>query len=441
MKDQHVENLEDWLILGPTQPLGSGALYNVAPFGDFTLVTDSRGRWVCIASMSPAGTGDPNAERDLYIYRSDDNGDSWSPESLLHPDFATDNRSDHQPKLVTDRKGNWVVVWQTQGEDTEPGRYYGTRMTYVSRSADNAQTWSSPGPLNPRYDRAKAENDEEELPLLDTDRDGTWLCAMLVLNHGQTSPGSNVFENSQVNILRSRDAGKSWSEPQVVYESPVRNRVSLYNLALAGGASGCFTLGWTQTTPSSEEKFVGSMASTFTGDGGDTWSEISVMDPSHGMDLRISAGNGESRVAVWKSGKWSDNGQWVTDGIVSARSRDSGRTWTPSTTIHKSGTNAVSLSEGNLSTDGDQHWLGVWQGFHDTDRDMDVYGSVSLDDGGRWSSIAALNPNADSDEPWEYEMAPTLATDGNGRWIVVWQSGDATGFRLIYRVCDVLNQE
>jgi Neuraminidase (sialidase) len=432
-----VESVEEWLTFSSAKPLGSDGPFDIGPFGEIALDTDGKGRWICVVGQCPGTLMDEEEEKDLYIYRSDDNGETWTSEELLHPEFAADDQSDNFPKLATDGTGNWVVVWLTQREGVQRGKYGGTRIVYVSRSDDNGNTWSTPCRLNPAYDEVGM--DEEEMPLLATDGDGTWICATLNLDFSQDSRWGRALQNSQVSVFTSKDAGRTWSEPQAIYKSPAQGRVSAYDLSLAQSGGGQFALLWTEAVPSPQDEFARRAVTVFSKDGGQTWSDVSVMSASHGLDLRLGAGTGKAHVAVWQNGQWDTKGQWRNEGLVSARSKNLGRTWSPITTIHRSGADGVSLSGGDLSTDGYQHWLGVWQGFHDTDRDMNIYGSVSLDDGRRWSPIMALNPNTDSDRPWGYEMAPTVATDGNGRWIVVWQSGDASGFRLFYRVCDVVD--
>lgn len=434
---RYVESVEEWLTFSPVKPLGSEGPYDISPFGEIALDTDGKGRWICIVGQCPGTLTDEEEEKDLYVFRSDDNGETWTSEELLHPEFATDDRSDRFPKLATDRNGNWVVVWLTQHEGNQPGKYNGTRIAYVSRSGDNGATWSTPSRLNPAYD--ETGRDEEEMPLLATDGDGTWICATLNLDFSQDPRRGHALQSSQVIVFTSNDAGQTWSEPQTIYESPLQGRVGAYDLSLAGSRGGRFTLLWTEAVPSPQDKFARRIVTVCSKDGSETWSDISVMSASHGLNLQLGAGKRKAQVAVWQDGEWDTKGQWKNDGLVSARSKNLGRTWSPINTIHGSGVDAVSLGHGNLATDGARHWLGVWQGFHDTDRDMDVYGSVSLDDGRRWSPIMPLNPNATSDRPWEYEYAPAVATDRKGRWVVIWQSGSASGFRLFYRIFDAVN--
>lgn len=429
-----VESVEEWLRFSSAKPLGSDGPFDISPFGEIALDTDGKGRWICVVGQCPGTLMDQEEEKDLYIFRSDDNGETWTSEELLHPEFATDDRSDRFPQLATDGNGNWVVVWLTQREGVQPGTYGGTRIVFVSRSDDHGNTWSTPSRLNPAYDDVGM--DEEEMPLLATDGDGTWMCATLNLDFSQDSHWGHALQHSQVSVFTSKDAGRTWSEPQTVFESPVYARVSAYDLSLAGSGRGHFTLMWTEAVPTSQNANARRIVTIFSKDDGETWSDMSVMTASHGMDLELGAGKRKARIAVWKHGRWSAEGQWKDEGLVHARSKNLGRTWSPITTIHRSGPDGVSLGRGNLATDGHQQWLGVWQGFHEADRDRDVYGSVSLDDGRSWSPIMPLNPNAASDKSWDYEEAPTVATDSRGRWIVVWQSGNASGFRLFHLVCD-----
>ncbi|MCH7721501.1 MAG: exo-alpha-sialidase, partial [Planctomycetes bacterium] len=64
----------------------------------------------------------------------------------LNTNAASDSGGDMQPQLTTDGQGNWVAVWDSYDD---LGGTIGTDFDIlVSRSTDNAATWTDPAPLN-----------------------------------------------------------------------------------------------------------------------------------------------------------------------------------------------------------------------------------------------------------------------------------------------------
>lgn len=436
MKDRHVENLEDWLTLGPVKPLGSDTPYYIYSFGDFGLGTDGKGRWICIASMSPISSGDPNAERDLFIYRSADNGETWSSESLLHPHFEADNRSDQHPILATDRMGKWVVVWSAVGTGEEEGSgYIGAGTAFVSRSGDNGETWSNPKRLNAAYD--EVGTDSERLLDVVVDDRGNWVCVISVEDFDRDAYGRQVYRNVQIKSLRSTDAGESWSEAQVIREPPKELQASFYNLALTTPRSGQVVLSFDEGTPNEEEQRIDYRVFVYaSSDGGLDWGEPEITDAGAMPLLLLAPGARDPLVGIWERSRAGVQGDRILDGLTSARSNDWGRTWSPAVDVTGPPQENEVNNLPNVATDGRGAWFVVWQAFGRSGTDSDIYASVSLDDGRGWSSASVLNPGAETDEEWEYEFAPTIATDGQGRWIVVWQSGVNLEDRLVYLICD-----
>lgn len=73
-----------------------------------------------------------------------------------------------------------------------------------------------------------------------------------------------------------------------------------------------------------------------------------------------------------------------------------------------------------IATDGMGHWLIVCIGW--VGGDADILFSTSQDDGATWSVAQPLNTNAASDTGDDYYAE--MASDGNGNWIVVWNSSE-----------------
>lgn len=114
--------------------------------------------------------------------------------------------------------------------------------------------------------------------------------------------------------------------------------------------------------------------------------------------------------------------------ILSARSTDDGATWTQPAPLN---TNAGSDSGHDwaiqVHSGGSGTWIAVWNSedsLGDTiGTDLDILVARSTDDGVTWSAPAPLNTDA-GDYFGEEDRYPQVATDGLGKWVVVWQYDD-----------------
>lgn len=99
----------------------------------------------------------------------------------------------------------------------------------------------------------------------------------------------------------------------------------------------------------------------------------------------------------------------------------------PITTL--AGTDRGDDSTPRLSYDGTGTWVVVWRSRDDfggtIGGDWDIVSSSSVDDGQTWSTPVIVNSNALGDN--ELDIEPSAAGDGNGIWIVVWESYDSLG--------------
>jgi hypothetical protein len=98
-------------------------------------------------------------------------------------------------------------------------------------------------------------------------------------------------------------------------------------------------------------------------------------------------------------------------------------------------------SDVRLATDGAGTWIAVWDSSNDLDgtigSDLDILFARSEDDAQTWTAPAPINTDAATDQvAWDgsdTDARPTIATDGNGNWIVAWiQHGPPSpGFPLL----------
>jgi hypothetical protein len=143
-----------------------------------------------------------------------------------------------------------------------------------------------------------------------------------------------------------------------------------------------------------------------------------------GTDLHPAiASDGQGHwVAVWQSDE-NLNGIGTDTDILVARSTDNGATWTSAAALN---TNAVTDERVDtapkIASDGQGHWIAVWQSLKHVGLAVarDIHMARSTDNGASWTPPVPLNAKAGLDTG--ANTSPHIATDRHGRWVVVWES-------------------
>src|SRR6185369_10730298 len=107
------------------------------------IATDGAGTWVAVWWTRVGDTGD----FDLFFSRSVDNASTWSAPATLNTNAATDTGDDFDPRIATDRAGNWIVTWVST--DSLGGTIGNDNDILASRSTNGGLTWSTPTPVAP----------------------------------------------------------------------------------------------------------------------------------------------------------------------------------------------------------------------------------------------------------------------------------------------------
>jgi hypothetical protein len=164
-------------------------------------------------------------------------------------------------------------------------------------------------------------------------------------------------------------------------------------------------------------------------DGGRSWSAMTQLNDEvalgQGPDYAVQLAASSSRwLAMWSFDPYAGGGV-IPEGILVVRSDDSGASWTAAVSI---GAETATGYPTELVTDGAGTWILAWieQTLPGT-----VRVSRSTDDGETWTSTVL---GTSGTEPWGL-AAPHLATDGAGRWSVVWhadEDGDAGNVSRAY---------
>lgn len=109
------------------------------------IATDGAGNWITVwhSSSNVDGSG---TDFDVYASRSSNAGVTWTAPALLNSNGTVDGSApDEYVRVSTDGLGNWLAVWNSNDSVGGTGFDYDV---YWTRSTNNGQTWTAMAPLN-----------------------------------------------------------------------------------------------------------------------------------------------------------------------------------------------------------------------------------------------------------------------------------------------------
>lgn len=218
------DNGATWQSVVQLSSVGTGG--GTAP----DIATDGGSRWVVVwtnylPSVSEYG--------DIYYSVSSDDGATWSPEQVLHPDLARGDKSEDAPARVVSLSSNeWQVVWMSM--HSLGGSIGNDFDILTSYSRDGGATWSSPGALVARAAKDAAAYDRD--PAIATSPTGK----TIVLWGSDDSLEGTIGEDWDILMATaSRDCAAAPREDCLL---PVNPRAS--SVTLKDGFAGRDRLAW-----------------------------------------------------------------------------------------------------------------------------------------------------------------------------------------------------
>jgi cysteine-rich repeat protein len=294
---------------------------------------------------------------------------------------CTTEDSGRDPYLGGDGDGTWVI---------------GTRDGYYLRTDDDGVRWADRASLDPYGSDLAVGVDESGMALT------------LVLNESRDT----LF------VSRSLDGGATWSERMplapVVPDGSSCAGCWAARASVVGDGDGTWIAAWTVAGGERERIFAARSE-----DGGKTWGKVRTID--------AGAGEGGFALATDDTDTWVI--VWLDDDLRVSRSIDDGRTWSPGAVIASDAacddcSPLRHFSRLQMTHDRAGRWVLVFASSRlapaTYGHDGDVFVSRSSDHGATWSAPAAIAPYATTDGSRENE--PTIATDGEGRWMTMWTS-------------------
>jgi len=396
---------------------------------DPNIETDGKGNWVAVWRSSDDLGGSIGTDDDILVSHSTDNGASWSEPMPLNTNAATDSGFDNRPQVASDGIGNWVAVWHST-ENLSGG--IGTDLDlFVSRSSDIGQTWTDPVPLNTT---AAGDTSHDFDPEIKTDGVGVWVAVWYnTLDPGPTGDDADLL------VARSIDNGGTWSAPALLNTTGTLDAGSDFLPEIDTDGLGIWVVVWY-----SNDNLAGAAGVDHdifysrSENHGLSWSSVSTLNSNAAIDTlddtqpQLATDRMGNWIAVWYSATNLDRGVLDSD-ILFARSTDNGEAWSDPAYLNTNAlTDVGSDIIPQIVTDGNGAWLVSWQSSDTLDdtigNDDDILFAESTDIGVNWSDPSPLNTDAATDSGNDW--LPQIAADGLGNWVAVWASSNSHGGTL-----------
>jgi hypothetical protein len=292
--------------------------------------------------------------------------------------------------------------------------------TGLGGSANAATTLSPPAALN---HNAVLDSDFDAFPDVATDRDGTWIAVWDAAASDTTIDCSGSSDGTcgpDREILYAISTDAGESWSDATFLNTDAESDTASDLKPLIATDRNGT--WMVVWSRNDEAAVATST-----DAGQTWSTPQVLS-----DVELTFGYVietmdliTDRQGTWML-VWSSNGQGTGGDydIFVVRSFDGGATWSAPISVNPTDNPVYDDQEPAIATDGNGNWIVVWESDNQDGgkgADPDILASRSSDQGTSWTTPVAVNTDATTDSSlFAQDRTPDIATDGRGNWVVVW---------------------
>ncbi|MFQ5489935.1 MAG: sialidase family protein [Phycisphaerae bacterium] len=407
-------------------PVNANADADTGDDQNAVVVTDGRGTWR-VVWQSNEDLDAIDGDLDVLSALSTNGGSSWSNPVPVYSRAAIDLGDDFGPNLATDGEGTWMTLW-TSLDDM--GAFIGSDADILfSTSLDASQDWSATQVVNVEASAVITWSDQN--PSLASDGQGTWVA---VWDSDADLTGVPAGLDTDILVSRSSNNGVNWTPTFALNHVASADSGDDRTPVVVTDGAGRWIAVWSSTESLGAFGADGDIAWAVSSDDGATWTDAdflngNAMADSADDEMPSLATDGQGNwVAVWVSA--GDSGTLGEDAdILLARSSDNGDSWTdPVAVKSNAATDASQDDRPVVATDGGGNWVVVWESDDDlagAGSDFDILAARSTDNGANWTAPVTVNNTAGTDST--DDRAPSMAADGNGQWIVVWESVDGDG--------------
>lgn len=353
----------------------------------------------------------------------------FSPSEALNSDAATDGVSgDQDPAIASDGKGVWVAVWSST--NTLGGTIEDDADILFARSTDNGASWSVNALLN-----SFGTNDSfgDFQPSIATDGKGNWVCVW----YSAHNLDGNIGSDFDILVSHSTDNGVSWSPAIVLNSNASTDGTAKDEFAtVASDGNGNWVCVWhSDGVLGSSTRDDYDIHVSHSSDIGATWSTVAALnsdaatDTAYDQDPRVETDRAGRWIAVWESDNTLGDTIGSDGDLLYSISEDNGATWSTNAALNTdAATDTGYETFPSIATDRDGNWVVVWEGNVDSAKtastDYETMSARSSDNGSTWSAPIPVNNDALTDD--DYDSSPSIATDRAGTWIAIWRKdGDS----------------
>ncbi|MBN1516797.1 exo-alpha-sialidase [Candidatus Sumerlaeota bacterium] len=169
-----------------------------------TVSTDGAGNWIAVWMSHDSLGGTIGTDSDILISRSTDNGLTWTAPVALNSNAGIDSGGDSGAQVTACGAGQWLAEWSST--DSLEGTIGTDSDILIARSTDNGASWTAPAPLNTNAATDSGSDGSSHLALFNSDN---WI---MIWASSNTLDGT-IGSDWDIQYALSKNDGVTWTSP------------------------------------------------------------------------------------------------------------------------------------------------------------------------------------------------------------------------------------